>query len=399
MTRTGSSRTWWTRSEPSLMPRRCRSAGSGRDVSRSPFGSRMSSASSSSQDVADARPVVGVALEVVAVPLDHPGVRRRVDVVDRAADRRQPAGDERLPQALRRDRQVGHGAEAAEALAEDAPALDPELLPDELRIADDRVGAEVGQVLGLCLRRVTRNVADRRRSAGAALVEQQQPVVLQRPLDPAVGGSSAASPRSPDRPGGTQVRLVLAAERGDLAREDRDRRPVGGGVVSGTSCSRSVRITPGARFVTAIGDLLADPAVAQGGDGLLDAARAGLPGSSSGAWSVSRSCSSTTGDRAVAFPGVGPPPAGSLASPSGARCRARAGPRRCPRLAPPPRCSLTHDHVGAAHHRARVAVCAGGQPLIGVTVSGRAACRPERLLAASAGTSKLITSFPDCRNR
>ena len=42
-------------------------------------------------------------------------------------------------------------AEAAEALAEDAPLLDPELLADRLRVAHDRVGPEVRQVLGLFL--------------------------------------------------------------------------------------------------------------------------------------------------------------------------------------------------------------------------------------------------------
>ena len=53
-------------------------------------------------------------------------------------------------QALRRDGQVGHRAEAAEALAEHAPRpAAGELLPDQFGVGDDRVGAEVGQVVSL----------------------------------------------------------------------------------------------------------------------------------------------------------------------------------------------------------------------------------------------------------
>ena len=145
----------------------------------------------SSMDVADPGTVLRVALEVALVHVDDAAVRRGVDVVDRAADRRQAAGDERLAQPLGRDRQVGHRGEAAEALAEHAPALDAELAPDRLGVADDRIRPEVGQVVGLRLGRVARDdPADRRRSAGPALVEQQHAVVAQRrgPSSPWAGG-------------------------------------------------------------------------------------------------------------------------------------------------------------------------------------------------------------------
>src|SRR5262249_21184088 len=51
-------------------------------------------------------------------------------------------------------------------------------------VAHDRVGAEVREVLGLLGRRHPGQRADRRRAAGAALVEEQDAVVLQRALQP-----------------------------------------------------------------------------------------------------------------------------------------------------------------------------------------------------------------------
>jgi hypothetical protein len=62
------------------------------------------------------------------VALAHALVSRAIDIVRRSRDRRDPARDECLTQRLRSDRQVSAHAEAAEALPEDAPALDAELL-------------------------------------------------------------------------------------------------------------------------------------------------------------------------------------------------------------------------------------------------------------------------------
>ena len=73
-----------------------------RAVSRSPDGSRTVVAEAADER-ADAVAVAGVALVVAAVALAHPRVRRAVDVVDRPADRRQPAGDERLAQPVGRE--------------------------------------------------------------------------------------------------------------------------------------------------------------------------------------------------------------------------------------------------------------------------------------------------------
>src|SRR5262245_50123819 len=183
-------------------------------------------------DLRDAGPVLRVAGEVDLVHLDNPLPRRRVDLVRWLADRRQPAGQERLAQPIGGDGQVRHGAEAAEALAEDAPAVDAELLPDQLGVPDDAVSAEVGHVRGLRVGRVARDVADGRRAAGPALVDQQHAVVGDRPLLPARGGRR----RSCRLAAGTalledQVRPVPAIWRGDLAAEDRDPLAIGASVV------------------------------------------------------------------------------------------------------------------------------------------------------------------------
>jgi hypothetical protein len=82
------------------------------------------------EDVPDPFAVPRVAPEVGPVLLDRAGPRRGVHVIDGPADRRQAAGDDRLAQAFRGKREVGHRAEAAEALAEDAPPIDAEFVPD-----------------------------------------------------------------------------------------------------------------------------------------------------------------------------------------------------------------------------------------------------------------------------
>ena len=121
----------------------------------------------------------------------------------------QPTGDEGLPDAVRRERQVGDGAHAAEALPEHAPRLAGQLAPDQLGVEHDAVGAEVGQVVGLGLRRSEpgQGLPVRRGGpAGAALVEQQDPVVLQRPVQPGLPAPRAAARRTRGRPAGTAAR-------------------------------------------------------------------------------------------------------------------------------------------------------------------------------------------------
>jgi len=102
--------------------------------------------------------------------------------------------------AARCVRQVGDGAEAAEALAEDAPRPPPgEPAPDQLGVGHDRVGPEMGQVVGLGpgVPEVGQGAPVGGGGApGPALVEQQHPVVLQRPVQPALppGGPQRAEP-------------------------------------------------------------------------------------------------------------------------------------------------------------------------------------------------------------
>ena len=182
--------------------------------------------------------VVRIALEVAPVLSQQPAVGRPVDVIHGAVQRRQPTGDERLTQAARRSRQVVHHAEAAEALPQDAPlALRPQqLAADELGVAHDVVGTEMHQVVGLRLGRAAprqRLMRHRRAAARAAVVQQQDAIVLQRALEPA---GAAIRPRRPeagaaleeDQPG--QI-CVLLARRDDLAGEDGDLFAVGPAVV------------------------------------------------------------------------------------------------------------------------------------------------------------------------
>src|SRR6185503_20955330 len=64
------------------------------------------------EDVSDPRAIVGITLKIPSVRSEKALVCRAVDVIDRSADRRQAARDERLRQALGRRRQVGHRREA-----------------------------------------------------------------------------------------------------------------------------------------------------------------------------------------------------------------------------------------------------------------------------------------------
>jgi hypothetical protein len=109
--------------------------------------------------------------------VDRSGRGDVVLAVDDHVDRRgKPLGGER---------EVRGHAEAAEALAEHAPALDPEPAPDQLGVANDRVSAKVGQVLGLLRRVAPAQRTDRSRASGAALIEHQHAEVAQGTIEPA----------------------------------------------------------------------------------------------------------------------------------------------------------------------------------------------------------------------
>lgn len=100
------------------------------------------------------------------------------------ADRRDAPGEEHLAETVRVARQVVERAEPAERLAEQAPSVEAEVVAQELGVGHDRVGPEVCEVVGLLLRGAVGEGRHRRRAAGAALVEQHDPVVVEGALEP-----------------------------------------------------------------------------------------------------------------------------------------------------------------------------------------------------------------------
>src|SRR4051794_3684260 len=218
------------------MPRPCPSWRRRRAVSRSPEGSSTGSDSRRATRARTRCRSCRVALVVAGVAVEHARPRDAIDVVHGPAERGDAAGDERLAQAFGRDREVRRHAQAAEALAEDAPPLDTERAAQQLGVADDGVGAEVREVLGLLGGRAARERrwADGRRAPGAALVEHEDAELAERAVEPAGAARGARRPRrlragpalEEDEEG-----PVAAVGVGHLAREDGDLRAVGGGVV------------------------------------------------------------------------------------------------------------------------------------------------------------------------
>ena len=90
-------------------------------------------------------------------------------------------------------RQIVQCREPAEGLAEHRPGLDAQLLAQVLAIGDDLIGPHVAQVLRLVLRG-TDGLAHRIGQPRAALVEEDQLVVLQSPGQPGRGGWIEAWP-------------------------------------------------------------------------------------------------------------------------------------------------------------------------------------------------------------
>ena len=166
-------------------------------------------------------------LRVEAV-IAHRGLRvgGAVDVVDRDQTG-QTTGEEGLGHTLGVLREVGGDAEAAEGLAEQRPRLLLEGLAEQLGVRHYAVGAQVGEVLG----REGDGGIHRGGPAGAALVEQDDPVVLQGLAEPAAdlagggGGTQCAvtGPALEEEEGGQ----VLAAEGDVLTGEDVDGAVVG----------------------------------------------------------------------------------------------------------------------------------------------------------------------------
>lgn len=118
----------------------------------------------------------------------HTRVGGPVDVVGVGVEGGQTAGDDGGGEALGGEGQIGRGAETAEALAQDGPGgAAGHLGADRLAVADDGVGSEAGQVVGLfggTAAQRQRLTVGRCGVAGAALVEQEDAELLQGPAEP-----------------------------------------------------------------------------------------------------------------------------------------------------------------------------------------------------------------------
>ena len=178
----------------------------------------------------EARAVAGVAGVELLAARPHGLEGQGVDLVDRVADGGQAAGEQDSLQALGVRRQVAGGAEAAEGLPQHAPALDPQPPAQVLAVLDDLVGPHVAEQPGRA-GGVSPGVrpVDGRGGAGAALVDEDEPVLLQDRADPAqsrVGrgpGGLAAGPALEEeqrRPGGRVDGRRAALGQGDLAGVD-----------------------------------------------------------------------------------------------------------------------------------------------------------------------------------
>ena len=178
--------------------------------------------------------IARVALVVAAVAIEGAAVGRGIDLVDGPRDRRESAGEEGLAQAVGRDREVAHHAETAEALAEHAPAVDAQLLADQLGVADDRVGAEIREVIRLPGGVQVGEAPDRGRAPRSTLVEQQHPELGQRPSEPSRrrgvsrrAGRLEAGPTLKEH----EIGPLETVGVGDLARKHADPLAVGTRVV------------------------------------------------------------------------------------------------------------------------------------------------------------------------
>lgn len=137
------------------------------------------------------RLVARVAGEEFAVALVGFDVGEPVDGVGVVDDGGEAGRDESFGQSRGRLGEVGRHGEAAEALAEGAPRLVLESPAEVFGVGDDRILSEAGEVRGL--RPGAADVGDglgveRVRRTGAAFVEQDDPIVVERRGQPRADG-------------------------------------------------------------------------------------------------------------------------------------------------------------------------------------------------------------------
>lgn len=136
-----------------------------------------------------ALPITGVSGVELLATIPHGGVGQRIDLVNATADGGQAPGEESGLDRIGVGGQVARGAEAAEGLPQETPPLDAQRSAQVLAVLDDLVGAEVREQT----RRGSRvapgiGPIHRGGQASAALVEQQDSMMLQKRTEPAQAG-------------------------------------------------------------------------------------------------------------------------------------------------------------------------------------------------------------------
>ncbi len=163
------------------------------DVAAGEFGRLLREVGGDPAGPLDVHRVTGVVGRVLALDARVGGA---VDVVGGGGQRREAAGDQGGGEALGCAGEVPDRAEAAEALAQYGPGRAArESGSDRLGVAHDGVGAEVREVFGLLgggAAQGQRLPVQRGGQAGAALVQQQHPVVLEGALQPGLPADEAA---------------------------------------------------------------------------------------------------------------------------------------------------------------------------------------------------------------
>ena len=127
---------------------------------------------------------------VVLLALEaHRLVAEGVDLVDAVPDGGQATGDVDLLQALGVLGEVPGDAEPSEGLAQQAPALQAQSAAQVLAVLDDLIGAQVSeQPGGVCWGAGGIGPVHRAGGSGAALVDEDESVVLEDRTDPAEPG-------------------------------------------------------------------------------------------------------------------------------------------------------------------------------------------------------------------
>ena len=133
--------------------------------------------------------VLGEAGVVLLALEAHRLVAEGVDLVDAVPDGGQATGDVDLLQALGVLGEVPGDAEPSEGLAQQAPALQAQSAAQVLAVLDDLIGAQVSeQPGGVCWGAGGIGPVHRAGGSGAALVDEDESVVLEDRTDPAEPG-------------------------------------------------------------------------------------------------------------------------------------------------------------------------------------------------------------------